>query len=91
MSYCCISTAMQYAYNKHLNVRGGPEEPLLGPEPVAEAETGQQQPQRQQLSRQQAAQYHFLASKLWWAGIALLLLALGLISITLYSLLAPPV
>jgi hypothetical protein len=37
------------------------------------------------------ASYHFLASKLFWAGIALLLLAGGLLALTIYTLLAPPV
>lgn len=39
---------------------------------------------------QQAQRYHVLLSKLFWAGVLLILLALGLLGLTLYTLLAPP-
>ena len=50
--------------------------------------SGQQQAGRQQ---QGGRDYHYLLSKLWWAGVFLILLALGLLSLTIYTLIAPPV
>ncbi len=96
VQYVCLS--VQYSYNKHLHLREDLQQPLLVAETgtAAAAAAGvqpppQQQQGEQQQQQQQAADYHFLASKLFWAGIALLLFALGLLALTLYTLLAPPV
>ena len=79
---------MQYAWNKHLHLREGRlQQPLLG-----QAEEEWQAGQHPAAAAAVApAGYHFLASKLFWAGVALLLLAGGLLALTLYTLLAPPV
>ena len=74
---------LQYAYSKHLSA--------------------QEQQQQQQEGLQQSllegggdgacaggagSRYHYLASKLWWAGCGLLGLALGLLALTVFSLTA---
>ena len=77
---------LQYAYSKHL------------------AAQEQQQEQEGLLSLLEGggggaravgagSRYHYLASKLWWAGCGLLGLALGLLALTVFSLTeaaAPP-
>lgn len=74
------------------------EQPLLAEEGSAGgAGTQHVQQAAQQVAAQQAQQrypperYHVLLSKLFWAGVLLILLALGLLGLTLYTLLAPPV
>ena len=80
--------AVQYAWNKHLHLREGHLwQPLLGQE--EEGQAGQHTAAA--AAATVPASYHFLASKLFWAGIALLLLAGGLLALTIYTLLAPPV
>ena len=82
--------AMQYAWNKHLHLREGHLwQPLL--EQEEEGRAGQHQHPAAAAPAGVPASYHFLASKLFWAGIALLLLAGGLLALTIYTLLAPPV
>lgn len=85
------SALSQYAYNKHLTVRSGLQQPLLHGE--AAAEDGQHEGGDQLVAGfpQLQQRYHFLASKLWWAGVALLSFALGLLALTVYTLVAPPV
>ncbi|KAL4451420.1 hypothetical protein ABPG77_009492 [Micractinium sp. CCAP 211/92] len=88
---------LQYAWSKHVQVRQGHplEQPLL----AEEGATGgaQQAQQATGLAAQQAMapqaqvpqRYHVLLSKLFWAGVLLILLALGLLALTLYTLIAP--
>ena len=96
----------QYAYNKHLHLREGAWEPLLanGDE---QAEAGSSEataagaagpagaagtpPQRAQRRGRRPEEYHVLGSKLFWAGVLLQLAGLGLLALTLYTLLAPPI
>jgi hypothetical protein len=87
----CPLFLTQYAYNKHLTLRSGLQQPLLHGE--AAAEDGRHDGGAQPAAGfpQQQQRYHFLASKLWWAGIALLSFALGLLALTVYTLVAPPV
>lgn len=71
------------------------EQPLLVEEGAAGGAGAQQAQQAaarapQQDRPQQAQRYHVLLSKLFWAGVLLILLALGLLGLTLYTLLAPP-
>ncbi|PSC71694.1 AAAP family transporter: amino acid [Micractinium conductrix] len=89
---------LQYAYNKHLHLQDGSlliyrqttvEAPLLGGGEGGEPSAGESQ--RAQHAQQASRDHHFLLSKLWWAGCALILLGLGLLALTLYTILAPPV
>ncbi len=84
---------LQYAWSKHVQVRQGHplEQPLLAEEGAQQAQqaTG---PAAQQVAQAQLPQrYHVLLSKLFWAGVLLILLALGLLALTLYTLIAPPI
>lgn len=90
---------LQYAYSKHhhwILLRGGQLEPLLqgeaGGAPQAEAEAGAAAAPAaappQLVGRPDS---HFLLSKLFWGGVALQALGLGLLGLTLHTLLAPPV
>lgn len=65
------------------------EAPLLGGGEGGEPSAGESQ--RAQHAQQASRDHHFLLSKLWWAGCALILLGLGLLALTLYTILAPPV
>ncbi|KAL4420655.1 hypothetical protein ABPG75_010311 [Micractinium tetrahymenae] len=78
------------------------EEGAAGIAGTAGAQQAQQPALRQAAVQQAGAQrahrtqrppgrYHLLLSKLFWAGVLLILLALGLLALTLYTLLAPPV
>ncbi|KAL4855593.1 putative sodium-coupled neutral amino acid transporter 7 [Chlorella vulgaris] len=67
---------LQYAYSKHITAREGLQESLLADEEAREVP----RPGGSQM------QYHVLASKLFWAGVLLLIFAVGLLSLTIYSL-----
>lgn len=88
---------LQYAWSKHVQVRQGHplEQPLLAEEGAAGGPQQAQQatgPAAQQVAQAQLPQrYHVLLSKLFWAGVLLILLALGLLALTLYTLIAPPI
>lgn len=94
---CTPPPLPQYSYSKHLHVRDGGE-PLLLPAAAAEAggasaaalPPGEVSPQHAERHAELDG-YHFLTSRLFWSGVALQLLGLGLISLTVYTLLAPPV
>ena len=68
---------LQYAYSKYLQASeaGEVHEPLLE---GGEGATPAPPPK-----------YHYLTSKLWWAGVGLILLALALLGLTMYSLVHP--
>lgn len=70
---------LQYAYSKHITAREGLQESLLADEEAREVP----RPGGSQ------TQYHVLASKLFWAGVLLLIFAVGLLSLTIYSLVSP--
>lgn len=77
--YLRSTSFAQYAYSKHITAREGLQESLLADEEAREVP----RPGGSQ------TQYHVLASKLFWAGVLLLIFAVGLLSLTIYSLVSP--
>lgn len=59
--------------------------------PAGAARTSPQRAQRAQRRVRRQEEYHVLGSKLFWAGVLLQLAGLGLLALTLYTLLAPPI
>ncbi len=58
---------------------------------AAAAGAAPQRAQRAQRGARRPEEYHVLSSKLFWAGCVLQLAGLGLLALTIYTLLAPPI
>ncbi|KAI7840595.1 hypothetical protein COHA_005745 [Chlorella ohadii] len=58
---------------------------------AAAAGAAPQHAQRAQRGARRPEEYHVLSSKLFWAGCVLQLAGLGLLALTIYTLLAPPI
>lgn len=74
---------IQYAYAKHALAKGAPTNRLL-----QRAACGVGEHSGEALLRLDES-YHYLTSKLFWAGVGTMLLGVGLCSITLYTILHP--